>query len=159
GLLITGTNMSGKTAFLRTLGVTAVLAQTIYTCPASCYSAPFFRVISSINEQDDLLQGKSLYLVEAERLLKMIRSSEGDGCTLCIMDEPLGGTNSSDRLAATSAILRPLMAHGGVVAIATHDVELAEELKGHATCYHFLSIISVDGVGSDFTLRKGISYN
>jgi len=74
GVIVTGSNMSGKTTFLRTLGVNSILAQTIYTCLARSYVGNYFRIFSSVNEVDNLMEGKSYYLVEAERLLKMIRS-------------------------------------------------------------------------------------
>ena len=76
GVLVTGSNMSGKSTFLRTVGVNAVLAQTIDTCLASEYRAPVFHVRSSIGRADDLLAGKSYYIAEVEALLELVRASE-----------------------------------------------------------------------------------
>jgi len=101
GVTITGSNMAGKTTFLRTLGVNAILAQTVYTCFATSYTGNYFRIISLINEADNLIEGKSYYLMQAEHLLRMIRSSEKETLTLCFIDEPLAGTNSSERVAAS----------------------------------------------------------
>ena len=75
GVLITGSNMSGKSTFLRTLGVTAVLAQTLNTCLAAEYSAPVFNVRSCIGRSDDLLSGKSYYIAEVESLLGLVEAS------------------------------------------------------------------------------------
>jgi energy-coupling factor transporter ATP-binding protein EcfA2 len=75
GVLITGSNMSGKSTFLRTVGVNAILAQTISTALAREYRAPVFHVRSSIGRADDLLGGKSYYLVEVETLLELVRAS------------------------------------------------------------------------------------
>ena len=82
GITITGSNMAGKTTFLRTLGANAILAQTIYTCLATFYTAKPFRIISLISETDSLIEGKSYYLVQAEHLLRMIRSCEKEVLTL-----------------------------------------------------------------------------
>src|SRR5262249_54033510 len=87
GLLVTGSNMSGKSTFLRTIGVNVVLAQTINTCLAESYEAPIFRVRSCIGRADDLLAGKSYYLVEVESVLDLVRASDSTAPHLFIFDE------------------------------------------------------------------------
>ena len=79
GVLITGSNMSGKSTFLRTVGVTAVLAQTLNTCLAAEYHAPVFNVRSCIGRSDDLLSGKSYYIAEVESLLGLVEASAEPG--------------------------------------------------------------------------------
>jgi len=157
GVTITGSNMAGKTTFLRTLGVNVVLAQTICTCLASSYAASPFRIFSLINDADSLLEGKSYYLVQAEHLLKMIRSSERQGRTLCLIDEPLAGTNSSERTVASLEILRYLAAHNALVVLATHDLELARGLQDRFTGYYFTGQVTGKGLEFDFRLREGIT--
>jgi DNA mismatch repair ATPase MutS len=131
GIAITGSNMSGKSSFLRTVGVNALLAQTIYTCLAAGYRARPLRIISSMNESDDLLGGKSYYLAEAERLLTIVREAERDSDPLlALIDEPLAGTNSPERLAASREILRHLAVRNVLVLVSTHDVELVAQLRG-----------------------------
>ena len=76
GALVTGSNMSGKSTFLRTVGVNAVLAQTINTCLAREYRAPVFDIRSCIGRADDLIAGKSYYLAEVEALLDLVRASD-----------------------------------------------------------------------------------
>ena len=78
GVLVTGSNMSGKSTFLRTVGVNAVLAQTINTCLAATYAAPVFVVRSCIGRSDDLVGGKSYYLAEVEALLGLVEASDAD---------------------------------------------------------------------------------
>jgi len=141
GCLVTGTNMAGKSTFLRTLGVNAVLAQTLFTCTCARYAASPLRVLSSMCVADSLAEGKSLYLAEAERLLAIIRSLDSGRPSLCLIDELLAGTNATDRSAASSAILAYLAARDALVVAATHDPELAEGLRDRLDGYHF------DGAG------------
>jgi len=149
--------MAGKTTFLRTLGVNAILAQTIYTCLAASYTGNYFRIISLISETDSLIEGKSYYLVQAEHLLRMIRSSEKEILTLCLIDEPLAGTNSSERIVASFEILRYLVNHKALVVVATHDLELAGKLKFAFKSYHFTDDVDDQGLKFDFKLREGIT--
>jgi DNA mismatch repair ATPase MutS len=157
GVTITGSNMAGKTTFLRTLGVNAILAQTIYTCLAASYTGNYFRIFSLINEADNLIEGKSYYLIEAEHLLKMIKSSEKEILTLCLIDEPLAGTNSSERVIASFEVLNYLIDHNALVIVATHDLELAGKLKFAFKSYHFTDDVDDQGLKFDFKLREGIT--
>jgi hypothetical protein len=157
GVTITGSNMAGKTTFLRTLGVNVVLAQTVCTCLASSYAASPFRIFSLINDADNLLEGKSYYLVQAEHLLKMVRSSAEAGRTLCLIDEPLAGTNSSERSAAAFEILQYLVRHNAMVVLATHDLELAQRLGNAFKNYYFLGRVTGKGLEFDFRLKTGIT--
>lgn len=99
GVLITGSNMSGKSTFLRAIGVNSVLAQTINTCLATTYRAPIYTVQTCIGRSDDLLAGKSYYLVEVESVLRLVRASERIGPQLFIFDELFRGTNAVERMA------------------------------------------------------------
>lgn len=161
GIAITGSNMSGKTTFLRTVGVNAILAQTINTCLAAEYRARMMRIIASLNESDDLIEGKSYYLAEAERLLKIVRESESEGLALALIDEPLAGTNSPERLAASREILRYLADHNGLVMVSTHDVELVSQLREQALyeAYHFSDLADGQGIRFDYRLRPGLDYH
>ncbi len=149
--------IAGKTTFLRTMGVNVILAQTVSTCAASSYRGSFFRVISQINEKDDLNEGKSYYFSQAEHLLKMVRYSERSGSTLCLIDEPLTGTNSSERVAASIEILRYMAAHNALVIMATHDLQLARELEPAFTSYHFTGEVHDQGLDFDYQLKRGIT--
>ena len=160
GVLITGSNMSGKSTFLRTLGVTAVLAQTLNTCLAAEYSAPPFNVRSCIGRSDDLLRGKSYYIVEVESLLGLVEASAGSASHLFLLDELFRGTNAVERIAAGRAVLLELVSDAGrtnphVVIAATHDGELVDLLPDSYSAFHFGDAIGPGGLTFDHQLRPG----
>jgi len=155
GCLVTGSNMSGKSTFLRTMGVCAVLAQSTFTCPAAAYRGSMLQIASSLSPMDDLMDGKSFYLVEAERLLTMIHSSQGSRPALLIIDEMLRGTNSTERLAASEAILSFLVKNNAVIIVATHDVELVQRLAASYDSFHFSDQVDSSGLQFDYNLRPG----
>jgi MutS domain V len=144
GCVVTGPNMSGKSTLLRTLGVNAVLAQTLLTCTAARYEGSFLLVRSSMCVADNLAAGKSLYLAEVERMLVLIRAAERGDPVLCLVDELLAGTNSSDRSAASAAILGYLASHRSLVVASTHDADLAESLSASLDPLHFESGSAAD---------------
>jgi DNA mismatch repair ATPase MutS len=102
--------MSGKSTFLRTVGVTVVMAQTINTCLATAYEAPILNVRSCIGRADDLLTGKSYYIVEVEALLELVKASTDSAPHLFLLDELFRGTNAIERIAAGQAVLCELVA-------------------------------------------------
>ncbi|HLV10567.1 MAG TPA: hypothetical protein VKY40_10180 [Halanaerobiales bacterium] len=157
GVIITGSNMAGKSTFLRTAGLNVLLAQTISTCPAKTYKGTMMKVISSISRADNIMQGKSFYFKEAERLLKLIESSRNNIPSLCIIDELLSGTNSKERLAASREILNYLARNNMLTIVATHDLDLAEKLSGEYDCYHFTDNVTDKGLDFDYTLKRGIA--
>jgi DNA mismatch repair ATPase MutS len=152
--------MSGKSTFLRTVGVNAVLAQTVNTCLARAYRAPVFHVRSCIGRSDDLLAGKSSYIVEVEALLDFVRASDDPAPHLFLLDELFRGTNAVERIAAGRAVLQELLvaasgaAKPHVVLAATHDGELVD-LAEAFDAYHFGDAIGADGLIFDHRLQHG----
>jgi hypothetical protein len=160
GVLVTGSNMSGKSTFLRTVGVNAVLAQTLSTCLAREYRAPAFDVRSCIGRADDLIAGKSYYIVEVEALLELVRASDDRAPHLFLLDELFRGTNAVERIAAGRAVLLELLARRGatkphLVLAATHDGELADLVSETFDTYHFGDTIGPDGLMFDHRLQHG----
>ena len=154
-ILLTGSNMSGKTTFMRTMGLNALLAQTIATCPATAYAGPFRRVVSSINLADNLTEGKSYYFAEAEAVLGFVQAAEAQpGEFLFILDELFKGTNTVERIAATRAVLAYLQGRSLVVA-STHDGELGALLAPDFTEYHFTETVSEADWYFDYRLKTG----
>ena len=159
GIMITGSNMSGKSTFLRTIGINAVLAQTIYTCLAAKYRANFFRVMSSISQSDNLKSGKSYYMAEAESLLRVVKSCDNDVPVLCMVDEIFRGTNPVERINASAEILSYLEQNNCLTVVATHDLELTELTRDYYDCYCFGEDIGKSGFEFDYKIKKGVSTN
>jgi len=160
GVLVTGSNMSGKSTFLRTVGVTAVMAQSINTCFATAYCAPVVSVRSCIGRGDDLVAGKSYYLVEVEEVLSRVKASASAEPHLFLFDELFRGTNAVERIAAGEAVLREMVKDTGngprhVVLAATHDAELVELLGDCYAACHFGDSIGVNGLTFDYRLLPG----
>jgi len=160
GVLVTGSNMSGKSTLLRTVGVNAILAQTLNTCLAGEYEGPVVDVRSCIGRSDDLIAGKSYYLVEVEALLGLVRLSEHSHPHLFLLDELFRGTNAVERIAAGHGVLQELVqsAHARkphVVIAATHDEELISLLPELYHAYHFGDSIGPDGLVFDHRLKTG----
>ena len=159
GVVITGSNMSGKSTFLRTLGVNVLLAQTVCTCTARRANLFPVRVLSSMRLIDDLVSGTSLYMAEAKRLLSLVQAVDGERETLCLCDELLAGTDARDRSVASAAISSYLERHGGLVVVATHDREMAQEFLADWDCYYFSEEIDRSGLVFDFRLRPGLAHS
>jgi hypothetical protein len=162
GVILTGSNMSGKSTFLRTVGVTAVLAQTIHTCLASQYEAPVFVVRTCIGRADDPAAGKSYYLVEVESVLALVHAARTGVPHLMLFDELFRGTNAVERIAAGEAVLLALLAPKAdgrssphVVLVATHDQELVDLLEGTYAAHHFADTIDAAGLAFDYKLVPG----
>jgi DNA mismatch repair ATPase MutS len=157
GIVLTGSNMSGKSTFLRTIGVNALFAQTICTCLAESYSSSYFKLLSSISPNDDLLVGKSYYLGEAEAVLRIIKNCEEEMPSLCVIDEIFRGTNPIERISASAEILDYLISHNCIPIVATHDLELTEIVDEAYECYYFTEDVDDAGLKFDYLIRKGVS--
>ena len=108
-ILITGSNASGKSVFIKTVAINAIFAQTIHTVLAESYSSCFFRVYSSMALRDDIFSNESYYIVEIKSLKRILDKAEEQGVpVLCFIDEVLRGTNTLERIASSSQILKQL---------------------------------------------------
>lgn len=158
GIVLTGTNMSGKSTFLRMLGINILLAQTFDFVLAKQYEASFFNIVSSISPNDDLTQGKSFYMAEAEAILRIIRALEKEMPVFCPIDEIFRGTNPVERISMSAEILAYINQRKAISIVATHDRELADILKDTYEFYYFSeNVDSSKGLSFDYKLKKGVS--
>lgn len=155
GVLITGSNASGKSTFLKNVAINAIFAQTIYTCTAQSYRANMMKVLTSMALRDNLQGGESYYIVEIKSLKRILEESRKKEPMLCIVDEVLRGTNTIERIAASSRILRFLDCPWVISFAATHDIELSYILEGIYKNYHFEEKILENDVVFDYLLRGG----
>jgi hypothetical protein len=167
-LLVTGSNMSGKSTLLRAIGLNVVLAQTGGPVCADELSLPPLALLSSIRVRDSLEEGVSYFMAELQRLKAVVTeaeatSADGERIAFFLLDEILHGTNTSERQVAARRIIRHLLAVGATGAVSTHDLTLADapDLAASATQVHFTEAFArgVDGptMRFDYTLRPGIA--
>ncbi|MEO6314509.1 MAG: hypothetical protein ABIU63_00620 [Chitinophagaceae bacterium] len=154
-ILITGSNMSGKTSFLRTVAINTLLAQTLYTCFAESYVAPIVKLHSSIRIDDNLLEGKSYYFEEVNIMAGLVNAVASDCQHMFMLDEVFKGTNTVERIASAKAILSYLNKNNNIVFVSTHDIELSGMLKEAYDLYHFEENITNDLLQFDHILRQG----
>lgn len=154
-VLLTGSNASGKSTFLKTVAINAILAQTIDTALADAYEANFFRVYSSMALKDNLMANESYFIVEIKSLKRIVEQAGGRIPMLCFIDEVLRGTNTVERIAASSQILNKLGKMNTLCFAATHDIELAGILADSFENYHFQEEVVDNEVIFDYKLRRG----
>ncbi|NLG03766.1 MAG: hypothetical protein GX567_08080, partial [Clostridia bacterium] len=155
GALITGSNASGKSTFLKTVAINAILAQTIDTVLAHSYQADLFYLYSSMALKDDLMSHESYYIVEIKSLKRILDAEKEKGPILCFVDEVLRGTNTVERIAASSKILQSFAENGVLCFAATHDIELSKILSRFYDNYHFEEEIKEDDIFFNYQLQTG----
>ncbi len=160
-LLVSGSNMAGKSTLLRAIGANAVLALAGAPVAARRLRMSALRIGASLAINDSLAEGKSKFLAEVERLRDVLAlAREHPGGSLFLIDEIFGGTNSSDRQAATEAVLRGLVAAGAIGALSTHDLaltKLAEIEEMHGENVHMASPDEKNPLGFDYLLKPGVN--
>lgn len=154
-VLLTGSNASGKSTFLKTVAINAILAQTIFTAMADSYRANYFRIYSSMALRDNLSGGESYFIVEIKSLKRIVSQADGEIPMLCFIDEVLRGTNTIERIAASSQILKQLSLMNAVCFAATHDIELTSMLEDYFDNYHFQEEVKEKQVVFDYKLHQG----
>ncbi len=156
GVLLTGSNASGKSTFLKTIALNAIFSQTIHTCMAAEYKAPFFEIYSSMSLRDSIDSGESYYIVEIKALKRILdAANKANRRILCFVDEVLRGTNTVERIAASTQILKSLAGFRLLCFAATHDIEMTELLKELYENYHFEEEIRDGDVFFNYKLLHG----
>ena len=154
-VLITGSNASGKSTFIKTMAINAILSQTIFTSISRKYRASYFIVFSSMALRDNIFSNESYYIVEIKSLKRILDHINPEIPILCFIDEVLRGTNTLERIAASSRILASLAQKNALVFAATHDIELTHILEEHYRNYHFQERIADNQILFDYQLHSG----
>ena len=156
GILITGSNASGKSTFLKTIAICALFAQTIGLVPAASYKACRFKLFTSMALSDRILQGESYFIVELKSIKRIMdAAADTDAPVLAFVDEVLRGTNTTERIAASSRILSACAGLPMICFAATHDLELALILKDHFSNMHFEEEMAGEDVSFSYRIREG----
>lgn len=158
--VISGSNMSGKSTLLRAMGLNAVLAYAGAPVCAESMVLSRLTICASLAIQDSLLNGKSKFLAELDRLKEALNVPADRGPVLFLIDEILSGTNSKDRRIAAEAILKALIERGAIGALSTHDLTLAElavlpNLRGSNV--HMGSQDDSDPLKFDYRIKPGVT--
>ncbi len=159
GNLITGANASGKSTFLKSVVISAILAQSIDTVPAASYQGELFRVYTSMALNDSLQNGESYFMVEIRSLKRIMDAISDEGQShrvLAVIDEVLRGTNTIERIASSARLLQECVAgQRALIFAATHDIELTQMLQKHFKNYHFSGKVVENDVQFDYRIKNG----
>ncbi len=159
-LLVSGSNMSGKSTLLRTVGVSVVLAQAGAPVRARGLRMTPLCVAASIGVQDSLREGRSRFYAEIRRLKAIMDLAGGRTTLLFLVDEMLQGTNSRDRAIGAEAVMRGLLDRGALGLVTTHDLALArvaDELAPRAANVHFQDHLEAGEIAFDYLMRPGVA--
>lgn len=155
-ILLTGSNASGKSTFLRSVTMNMIMAQSICTVLAKNYEASAFYIYSSMAIADNLLAGDSYFIAEIKSMKRIVDAISIKRPTFCVIDEILRGTNTIERISASSELLKLIADKNALCFAATHDIELCELLKQDYRMLHFTESITASGeVAFDYLLREG----
>jgi DNA mismatch repair ATPase MutS len=156
-LVITGSNMSGKTTFIRALGLNIIFSQTIHLAFAKQFEIPFSNIYSSIRSNDNVLESRSYYMDEILTIKKFIFNLEPPNFNIILFDEILKGTNSLERIAISKNILDYLNQKNCIIIASTHDFEIASFLqdKNYKTAY-FEDLIEENTLKFNYKIQFGL---
>ncbi len=158
-MLVTGSNMAGKSTYLRSIGINTVLAMAGSSVCARYFCLSPVQIISSMRIADNLEESTSTFYAELKKLKTVIDKVNNNEKVFILLDEILRGTNSLDRHTGSAALIKQLIKHNAACIIATHDVELAkmkEQYPANILNYHFDVQVSNDELYFDYQLKEGI---
>jgi DNA mismatch repair ATPase MutS len=157
-LLVSGSNMSGKSTLLRTVGINTVLALAGAPVRATSLRLTRLAIGATLRIQDSLQEGRSRFYAEITRIREIADTARGPVPLLFLLDELFHGTNSHDRLAGASGVLRSLVEHGAIGLITTHDLaltEVADALAPRALNVHFEDRFDGGEIHFDYRVKPG----
>ena len=158
-MLITGSNMAGKSTYLRSIGINVVLTMMGSAACAKSFSLSPVQLITSMRIADNLEENTSTFYAELKKLKTVIEKVNNHEPIFILLDEILRGTNSLDRHTGSVALTKQLIKQNAAAIIATHDVELAnieKDYPANILNYHFDAQVNNDELYFDYSLKKGI---
>lgn len=155
--LLTGSNASGKSTYIKAIAINAILAQTIHTVLAESWTMKPSYIVTSMAIQDSVLDGDSYFIAEIKSLKRILELSEAGKPVISFVDEILKGTNTIERIAASAAMMEWFAKNKGMNIIASHDIELTEIARHTYANYHFRESIENGEVLFDYKVHRGPS--
>ena len=153
-VIVTGSNMSGKTTFLRTIGLNMVLAYAGAPICAKAGSVSIMKLFTSMGITDDMQEGISTFYAEILRIREMVEYGKEHRPMLCLIDEIFRGTNSTDRITGAEEVIRRLTNSDTITMVSTHDFELCRLAEN----YHFEESYENDRICFDYKLKQGMCH-
>ncbi len=154
--LVTGSNASGKSTFIKALALSAICGQSLGICFADAFAMPRAQVMSSMAVKDQVLSGESYFIVEIKSLRRILKAIHEKRLVLCFIDEILRGTNTVERIASSASLLRYLRSQPALCMAATHDIELTQLLPDYQQ-FHFREEMTNTGMTFPYRLMTGPS--
>ncbi len=154
-ILLTGSNASGKSTYLKTVALNTLMVHTLGFCLAGQWTSKPLFPISSMALRDSILEGESYFVAEIKSLKRIFTMANNNIKCLCVIDEVLRGTNTIERIAASSRLLFALAALNTCILAATHDTELTHILNAVFDNKHFEENITDDDIHFDYKLKEG----
>ena len=158
-ILITGSNMAGKSTFLRSIGCNTVLALMGSVVCADSFTTSHIKLMSSMRIADNLAENTSTFYAELKKLQSIIEAVNKHEKLFILLDEILRGTNSLDRHTGSKALIKQLIKQDAIAILATHDVELAKEEQNYTKKiinYHFDVQVADNELYFDYKLKTGV---
>ena len=153
--LVTGSNASGKSTYVRSIAINCILAQTINTAAAKELTMERGHVLTSMAVEDNLFEGDSYFVAEIKSIKRVLDQVRLGQRNYCFIDEILKGTNTVERIAASASIIDWLKSYPSLAYVATHDIELTEILKHSCENVHFEERVQEEGISFDYLLKPG----
>lgn len=155
--LITGSNATGKSTYLKMIAINAIFAQSFHFVFAKTYHASLFQIATSMSLHDDLFANDSTFVAEVKSLMHLLSLEKKEIPTLCMVDEILRGTNTQERIAASSVILKLFAQRNYCCLSATHDMELTKILDSYYKNYYFTETMKNNKMLFDYKIHEGAS--
>lgn len=154
--LVTGSNASGKSTYVKSVAISAILAQTIDTVPAKSFTMQRGHVLTSMGIQDDIFAGESYFVAELNSLQRMLQLAQTGEPVYAFVDEILKGTNTIERISASASFIKWADAYPMLCFVATHDIELPDILIHYCENIHFQEYVDDSGeIQFDYLLQEG----
>lgn len=153
-ILVTGSNASGKSSFVKAAAINAILAQSILTCTAEQFRLRRCKVVTSMAVRDDICAGDSYFVAEIKSMKRIVEQVRTEYC-FCVIDEILKGTNTIERIAASVSVLKEMAETESICVAATHDIELTVMLEDCYRNVHFEETVTDDDVTFDYKIKEG----
>ncbi|MFP3154670.1 hypothetical protein LQZ18_09640 [Lachnospiraceae bacterium ZAX-1] len=155
--IVTGSNASGKSTYIKGIAINMILAQSINMALAKSANIPYANILTSMAVRDDVILGESYYMKEIKHLKRIVIQLKKEKLAVCIVDEILRGTNTEERIAASVAILDYLNNQNCLAIVASHDIKISELLEGKFRNCHFNEVIDKKDICFDYKVKMGVS--